>query len=253
MAAKHIPGTKAQTWLKKKWLVETISSVPPVLVAAVAAYRLWIDGATQTLGYWSAGAAVWLAGGSIVKVLHAKEQDKDAAAKQDHDGLRAALWVLHATAGHACGIDPGRTSQVLRVTFHRVVPPVENAQEIEQIVPYVGGAGNGSGRKFSIRSGITGRCIRTKQPLILHRDDNDVRVYRHALTDQWAYTEHDAAKVAEDRFSLMAVPVLDSSSQHALGVIYVDGTEKDMFVDDAVQSILIEACGGVTRYVSERY
>lgn len=250
---KHIPGVERASWLSRKWFVETIGSIPPLIIAAIASYRFLQDPATLMLGYLSAGAGIWLLVASIIKVGHARQQDRESAAKRDHDGLRAALWVLHASAGHACNLDQATVQDTLRVTFHRVVPPLEDAQEIEQIVPYVGGKGGGEGRRFSVRSGITGRCIRTKEPHTMHRQDDDVKNYRKDLEANWSYTSIDAAKLSTEPLSSMAVPVQDKSGHHALGVIYFDSKEKDLFNNSDVQSAILEACAGVTRYVGERY
>lgn len=252
MATKHIPGTKPIGLVAKKWLVELISSVPPIIVAAIAAYRLFDDPSYKNLGYWAAAGCVWLLGSSILKILHAASQDKDTDAKRDHDGLKAALLVLQAAAGRVCGIDPNKQDEALRLTFHRVLPPLESPKEIEQIVSYVGGTG-GTGRIFSVRSGITGRCVRTKQPMAMHRQQDDLGAYQKELVGDWGFMPVDASKITPDRYSLMSVPVLDASSKHVLGVIYIDAKQKDLFVGDDVISTIIESCAGVTRYVSERY
>lgn len=255
MSVKHIPGVEHEWWvraMRQKWLVELVSSVPPLLVAAIAAYRFLQGDATHTEGYLSAGAAGWLFIASLLRIAHTRELDKDANAKRDHDGLRAAMLVLHASAGHACGLDPANL-QHLRVTFHRVVPPLDNPEHIQQIVPYAGGDGGGEGRTFSVRSGITGRCIRTKQLYTMHRTDEDVGTYRQQLASDWGYTPADAAKVSADKMSSMAVPVLDVSGRHALGVIYFDSVQPNIFESAEVQTAIFQACGGVTEYVSERY
>jgi hypothetical protein len=255
LAVKHIPGVEHQWWvrtMRQKWLVELVGSVPPLVVAAIAAFRFVQDDATRTVGYWSAGAAAWLFLASLVKILHTRELDKDANAKRDHDGLRAAMLVLHASAANACGLADAECNQ-LRVTFHRVVPPLTNAEQIEQVVPYAGGDGGGEGRTLSVRSGITGRCIRTKQLYTMHRPDGDVATYKQQLEADWGYTQADANKLSTDKMSFMAVPVLDGTGKHALGVIYLDCVQPNMFESPEVQDDIFRMCGGVTQYVSERY
>jgi hypothetical protein len=253
MVAKGIPGTKKPGLLTKKWVAELFSGIPPFVIAVVGSLNSYEKPETRRLSYWLAGAAVWLLFSTVWKILHARTQDAQAAQKNDHEGLRGALCVLQAAAGRACGLDPTESSDTLRVTFHRVVPPLETAEQIEQIVDYVGGGGGGAGRTFSVRSGITGRCIRTKEPWTMHRESKDVMDYRRVLATEWGYTAADAAAVAADRYSLMAVPVLDSAGQHALGVIYLDSEKPDLFVDTGVQTAIIEACAGVARFVGERY
>ena len=162
------------------------------------------------------------------------------------------MCVVHASVAHACKIEPSN-SQDVRVTFHRVVPPLENAEHIQQLVPYAGGEGGGEGRLFSVRSGITGRCIRTKQLYTMHRPDDDVDTYLQQLEAEWGYTHADVVKLSSDKMSCMAVPVLDSKGTHALGVIYIDSVQPNLFEDVDVQNSIFRACGGVTSYVNERY
>ena len=238
--------------MRQKWPVELVSSVPPLAVACIAAFRFFQDAATYTLGYWSASAALWLFLASLIKILHTRELDKDTNAKRDHDGLRAAMLVLHASTAHACGLAETDFSQ-LRVTFHRVVPPLTNAEQIEQIVPYVGGEGGGEGRTLSVRSGITGRCIRTKQLYIMHRPDDNVITYKQQLEADWGYTHADVNKLSTDRMSFMAVPILDATGKQALGVVYLDCGQPKFFESLEIQNVIFQACGGVTQYVSERY
>jgi hypothetical protein len=253
MVTKGIPGTKKPSLLTKKWVAELLSGIPPCAVAVIGAFNLYEKAETRYLSYWAAAAAVWLLFSTIWKILHAQTQDSQSAQKADHEGLRGALYVLQAAAGSACGLDPTQPGGTLRITFHRVVPPLETAEQIEQIVDYVGGAGGGVGRKFSVRSGVTGRCIRTKDPCTMHRESKDVMEYRKVLATEWGYTAADAAAVVDDRYSLMAVPVLDAGGQHALGVIYLDSEKPDLFVDTGVQTAIIEACAGVAQFVGERY
>jgi hypothetical protein len=255
VAVKHIPGVEHQWWvrtMRQKWLVELVGSVPPLIVAAVASYRFAQEDATRTVGYWSAAAALWLLFASLIKIAHARELDKEANAKRDHDGLRAAMLVLQASAAAACGLDAAEATR-LRVTFHRVVQPLSNPDFIEQLVPYAGGEGGGEGRKFSVRSGITGRCIRRKALYTMHRADTDTEAYRKQLEEDWGYTHADAAAVSTEIMSCMAVPVLDVKGKHALGVIYLDSVEPNLFESEDVQNVIFLACGGVTNYVSERY
>lgn len=149
LTVKHIPGIE-RGWLEKlmrrKSLIEAFGAVPPISIAGIGAYRLANEQATQSIGYWSAGIAIWLLFASMLKIVNARESDKDAEAKRNHDGLRAAILVLQASAGRACGLGPNNVND-LRVTFHAVVPPLANAQEIEQLVPYAGGDGGGEGRR----------------------------------------------------------------------------------------------------------
>jgi hypothetical protein len=238
LTPKHIPGTEKPKWISQKALVELVAGLPPFALALIGGYRLVLDEKTADLGYLSFGAAAWLFLGYVLKVWNARYQDKEAAAKGDHDGLRGALCVLHASVGRACNLNLSE-EDALRVTFHRVVPPLGEALEIEQIVPYVGGKGGGVGRKNSVRAGITGRCIRMKETLTMHRDSRDEATYRSELAADWGYTEPETRALTSDRMSFMAVPVLDGTRQHALGVVYIDAKQENLFVDEAVQTSII--------------
>ncbi len=92
----------------------------------------------------------------IWKTLAARSHDAETANDPGIEGLTAALMVVQATAAHVCGIEPQDADKHLRVTFHRVVEPLENPDFIEQHVDYVGGKGNGAGRQFHVRCGIAG-------------------------------------------------------------------------------------------------
>jgi hypothetical protein len=51
----------------------------------------------------------------------------------------------------------------------------------------------------------------------------------------------------------MAVPVRDVTRQHTLGVIYLDSDQRDLFSAVDVQNAVVTACGGITKFVNERY
>lgn len=255
MSIKHIPGVELRIWLKvlhQKWLVELIGSFPPVIVAGIGVWQLAQNKATISLGYWAAGAAVWLVIASFFKIVQAMDVDRNANSKQDFDGLKAAMFVVHANVTRACGLSQDQNADV-RVTFHRVVPPLNDPHSIEQLVPYAGGEGGGEGRKFSVRSGITGKCIRRKEPYTMHRGNEEDTVYQQELMAEYGYTFSDVKKLSSDKKSCMAVPVLDASGKHALGVVYFDSVHSNQFVSPDVQDAIVVACGGVAKYVSERY
>lgn len=247
---KHIPGLDKASWARKKWFVELVSTAPPIIAAIVLAVRTWET--DLELGITLAVGAVWLVLASALKVAHAREQDKDAALRQDHDGLLAAINVLQATTCQVCKLTAGGAlDPSLRVTIHRVVPPLDRPEMIEQIVPYVGGKGGGAGRKFSIRSGITGAAIRNKSVYTSSRVSTDEEAYVTELMAEWSYTEHDARAVSKDRHSSMAVPL--SNGQQVVGVVYLDSDKRDLFAKAEIQEAIIVACSGINRYVDERY
>lgn len=250
---KAIPGAKSQKFWEKKAVVEGVAVGPPLLGGAIGAYKFVADG-SYWLGGVAAVGALWLAIALLLKVRNAAAQDADSQAKKDHEGLRGAMHVLHATTGQICGIDPSKVHDQLRVTFHRVVDPANDPQELEQIVGYVGGKGGGEWRRFSIRAGVTGQCIRTKSPSAMHRPPSqDAMVYRRELARDWGFLEKDLQNVDLERQSFLSVPVMKPDTGHVLGVIYFDAKLNDMFTDEEVLGHIVQACGGVARYVNERY
>lgn len=250
---KPIPGVSKPGLLKKKMPLELISSVPPFIVACVASANFLLKDETRTLGFVSAGAAVWLFGASVFKILHAKHQDAASTEQYQHHGLSAALAVLHAATAHACGFSPKESDERLRVTFHRVVPPLDKPEHIEQLVPYVGGSQSGAGRRFSIRSGITGKSIREKSVYTATLVNGDEKKRRKELKEEWGYTDHDLQTLSMDRYSSMAIPILSAHGQKALGVVYLDSDQRDLFAPEGVQAAILTACHGITTYVNQRY
>lgn len=252
--ATAIPGVDGVKWYRKKWVVECIASLPPVLAAGAAAAKFFQDAATVSLGWISVGGLAWLIVASVLKVLLARSQDKKDEPQEKHDGLRATLHVLHATVAHACGFKPEDAEKKLRATFHVVLKPFDEPKELQQVVDYVGGDGKGVGRKFSIHAGIIGKAARNRDPYAASRNGDNKEQYERELQAEWGYTAADIKKIVSmDRHSWMAVPVLDKSGTHTLGVVFLDSTEKGTFDGDALRETVVMACSGIARYVEERY
>ena len=141
----------------------------------------------------------------------------------------------------------------LRATFHRVVPPIDDAEYLEQIVPYIGGDGGGAGRRFSIRAGITGQAVRDRQPYTMERKSEDYEDYKRELVSEWHYTDGDVRSITSDRFSAMAIPVKARNGQDIVGVIYLDSKTRKFFAQESVRIATLGACAGVVNYIGERY
>lgn len=146
-----IPAPQKERFWEKKYLVELIAVLPPLVTAAVGALVSLSDPEKRTLGWWLVGATAWLALASALKVMHAAVQDRERARGRDYDGLRGSLWVLYEVARRVAGVEkPG--DGTLRVTIYRVVLPRrkgDSAEELEQLLPYVGGTGGTARRRFS--------------------------------------------------------------------------------------------------------
>ncbi len=74
-----------------------------------------------------------------------------------------------------------------------------------------------------------------------------------ALKRDWGFTDHDLKGLSMDRRSMLAVPILATRGQEAVGVVYLDSDRRDLFEADAVQVAILTACGGISNYVSRRY
>jgi hypothetical protein len=243
-----IPGLDKPGWLKRKAPLKLITSVPPILAAAVTAYNLW----GNPIAWLAAGGAAWLTLGCFLEWLAARAHDREESVAHGHEGLTAALMVLQTVAGQACGIAPADLDDHLRVTFHRVVEPIDNPEEIEQLVDYVGGSHSGAGRKFDVHCGITGRAIRDKS-LYTANARADAAEWNRELVSNWGYTDANVRKLTMDRNSLIAVPVLSSRGRHAIGVVYLDSDLRNLFDAPGVEEMILRACAGIANYVNRRY
>jgi hypothetical protein len=240
--------------LEKKAVIEALATVPPVLAAAIGALVSLSERQKRAFGWWLLAGVVWLIGASVAKVLHARAQDRERKRSDEHDGLRAALHVLFATLCRTARIaEEERTSGRLRLTIHRVVmkgtsdPP----EELEQLLPYMGGTGNPPGRRFSIRSGIIGMAARRRESIVAVRGCAEHEGFIAELMGKWAYPEHDARTLTPDRHTWMAVPILNARGA-TVAVVYLDSRDPQFFTE-SVQAIVHVICGGINAYTLEVY
>lgn len=243
-----IHGSEKKKFYEKKWLVELVASGPPAAAAGIGALT-----APSSLGLLLFGALLWLLVAQSLKVANAYRQDKKEDELRSHDGLIAAMHVLHGliTAG---ALKTDDDDPAIRATFHRVVPPLRDPQFLEQIIPYVGGDNGGQGRTFSIRSGITGCAVRTGSDVfVMDRQSQSDDDYKQELISDWNYTAADAKKMTMDRYSAIAVPVTDRTGHQVIGVIYLDAKRKSCFSSPEMTQLVIDACGGISTYVGARY
>lgn len=249
----NIPAPRKERFYEKKYVVELIAMLPPLVTAAVGALINLADPAKRTLGWWLAGATGWLTLASLVKVLHAAAQDRERKHSRDYDGFFGALCILYEAVRQSAGLDTVGDG-TLRVTIHRVVPPKKRhaiAEHLEQLLPYVGGRGGAAGRKFSIRSGVIGKAARGKAPFSSTRKSDGHPDFVKELIHDWCYTEEDARSVTPDRQSWMAVPVLMTNG--TVGVVVSLDSSIPGFFTDEVQAIVLGCCGGINAYIAEAY
>lgn len=247
-----IHGRQIRRFYERKWFTEFFASGPPIVAGAVGALKAYEAAPTNTSWIWLSVGLAWLLVAQTTKVFLAYKQESREDEQRSHDGLQAALSVLHAVITDALN-KQGDDPPDLRATFHRVVPPIPDAKKLEQIIPYVGGACDGENRQFPIHAGITGSAVRQNQVLIMDRLGQSEDAYRKELIADWAYTESDARKMTMDRFSAIALPVTDRTGKQVLGVIYMDAKRKNCFSSADVQNLIVAASGGITKYVGERY
>lgn len=248
-----IPGPQKERFYEKKYIVELIAVLPPLVTAAVGALVSLGDADKRVLGWWLAGATAWLALASAVKVLHAAVQDRDRKRVQEYAGLRGSLWVLYESVRREAGLET-EGDGTLRVTIHRVVPATNKcagAEELEQLLPYVGGKGSPPGRRFSIRSGVIGKAARERTVVAVVRESEDYPEFVRELMGKWSYPEDDARKLTPDRRAWMAVPVV-AADQSVSGVVYLDSSVRDFFTTELMR-LIVNGCHGITAYVQEVY
>jgi hypothetical protein len=223
------------------------------VAAVVTAILNLHDPATRSLGWALIGASAWLAAASLVKVLHARSQDAAQKRSEDYEGLLAALHVLHGAVRSRAGLEDSRNG-TLRATIHRVVPGEGGdggAEEVEQLLPYLGGEGGPAHRTFSVRSGITGKAVREKSIFTATRDLPDYETCLLEMVRDWSYTAEDARRLTPDRRSWMAVPI-SASGGAVQAVVYLDSSEINFFGAE-VQRAVLDACSGITTYINEVY
>jgi hypothetical protein len=249
----NIPGPQKERFYEKKYVVELIAILPPLVTAAVGALVNLGDPAKRTLGWWLVGATAWLAIASVLKVLHAASQDRDRKHAKEYDGLRGSLWVLYESIRREAGLET-RDDGTLRITIHRVVPAKRkgaSAEELEQLLPYVGGKGDPPGRKFSVRSGVIGKAARERVMVVVLRDSGDYPGLVRELIGTWSYTEDEARKLTPDRRAWMAVPIV-AVDLSISAVVYLDSSVRDFFTPELMR-LIANGCHGIAAYVQEVY
>lgn len=248
-----IPAPQKERFYERKYVVELVAVLPPLVTAAVGALVNLGDAEKRTLGWWLVGAAAWLALASLVKVLHAAAQDRERKRGRDYDGLRGSLWVLYEAVRSAAG--PGIVGDgSLRVTIHRVVDEKKKGVPVEQLgqlLPYIGGKGGPARRVFSVRTGVIGLAVRDNDAVTASRKSDGHADFVRELIHDWGYTEDEARTVSSDRQSWMAVPML-SATKIPLAVVSLDSSMPGFFSAE-IQKVVLGCCSGVAAYILEAY
>ncbi|WP_420128343.1 hypothetical protein [Longimicrobium sp.] len=249
----NIPGPQKERFYEKKYVVELIAILPPLVTAAVGALVNLGDPAKRTLGWWLVGATAWLALASGVKVLHAATQDRDRKRIKEYDGLRGSLWVLYEAVRGATDLGI-LTEGALRITIHRVADPNRKGVEpgqLEQLLPYIGGLGGPPRRVFSIRTGVIGLAVREKDAVAVNRKSDGHAGFVRELIKEWGYVEDEARAVSPDRQAWMAIPMLNARNV-PVAVVSLDSSIPDFFSPE-IQKVILGCCRGVGAYIQEAY
>lgn len=259
---RGLPEPKKRRFYHSNKLLEGLN-LPSAVAAGVPAIVLVIqrvfypsaetsrsDVALAVIGSIGAVMVILIA---VVKLAQGWDKDAEESELAKHHDLRAAMHLIHGFVRHQQGFHR-RDKNKLRVTIHRVIRPKkkgESPEYIEQMVNYVGGQEDGAERRFSIRSGITGKAIREKVTLVASRNNDDIEAYIQEMISEWSFTEEDARKLTLTRNSFMAVPI-KYKGEEVTGVVYLDSNDKDFFTPE-VQNQVISACGGLATFLDERY
>ncbi|HEY2847954.1 MAG TPA: GAF domain-containing protein [Pyrinomonadaceae bacterium] len=257
-----IPEPKKKRFYHKSWFSEALG-IPGALITAIPTITLFIrrvfiedqtvSRADMWLVYVGMFGVVLLITQGLSKLAAARWKDQHEEDEDRFDGFLSALHLIHSIVRHKAGFSRSSVNR-LRVTVQRIVPPEKagtSPEELEQVLDYIGGKGGGKGRRFSIRSGITGKAAREGEVLIGSRNNDNHEAYIQELMSVWNYTEEDAKKLSSGRNSWMAVPI-KYKGHEITGVVYLDSNEKEFF-NGEIRELVVWACGGLAVFIDERY
>ncbi len=249
-----IPGTKKRRWYGSDAFTEAVTNIPPILTAFIAAASLRADDKRPA---WIARVAflgaAWLSLGVVLRIVRARQKDRDRAALESPQDLLGCVHVLYGQLCQRCGIGEDNHPR-LRITVHRVVPPAngEATQSLEQVIPYVGDKGGKAGRYFTIKSGLIGLAVRENAPFVMKWDGTDPAEFIRELKTKYNYTNDEADRLVTYRRSWFAVPISGKRENEVIGVMFLDSGDPEFF-NDEVRSLIIHAGFGIANYIRERY
>lgn len=249
-----IHGFPKRAIYEQSWLTEAFTFLAGLAGLGLSAFKFWQEGGFGSSVYILTVLLVLtlILGAFKVAAAFKKDQKEDLA--KGHEGIVGALHIMLALVSNVGNVETSK----LRTTFHRVVPSgeqLQDAEEIEQIVGYVGRTSdskNKLGRTFKTRSGITGMAIRLGEPVTFERTSDNFEEYVRELVRDWNYLQKDASNMNKDTFSAIAIPV-SSKDGAVIGVLYMDSTQRGTFSSEEVQAVLLEAVNGFSNYVGDHY
>ena len=192
--------------------------------------------------------------GLAAKTFQGRYKDRTASKQDSPLDLTACLHIVRAALLHQQRIANTEENRAkLRVTIHEVI---DESETVEQIVPYVGQPSDPKlevGRRHSKRSGTVGRAINTGAIAVMHRKSDAHEDYAAEVCKDWAMPRDEAEQLAKNRWSFMAVPLLDSArGDKVSGVVFFDSSEKEFF-NATMRNLAGAACTGIAEYVKARY
>jgi hypothetical protein len=253
-----LPAPKKTRWFATELATTLFAATPTVLAAAGGIAKGWRD---DSRGFVVFGVAIVVATalGTAFRALQSRRKDLRDAARRSPADLEAGLYTLHSAVVAMRGLPyDDHAIEKLRVTIFRLV---EHEDAVEQIVPFVGGAGGGEGRRLSARSGVIGRAVLQGKVAAMIRDGS-FDDYVQTLVESYAMHVHEARALPDDRFSFVAVPIRGRGVGPVVGVVYIDSTDRTFFSDPARPGGDISppfvlkvatACAGLALYTELRY
>lgn len=240
-----IPGVKQTKWYWLELAAEAalvVGAIIPLIVLVCQEF----DKDGKHYGWWLITALAVAVIAGAFKIIVEIGRWKGRKHKDSPKDLSGCLCVLYETVRQKCGI-PTEDTETLRVTIHRLV-----GEHLEQCVPYIGCSCDGEGRRFSKRSGIIGRAVMSKQPMVGTRTNGDADQYHKELAEVWHMPPDEAKKVRQDRWTWMAVPLRSVKGAEPPAVVYLDSSKPDLFTTE-IQNLVIWACFGVAAFIQQRY
>jgi len=244
----RIPGLIKPKWYDREWLVELTAGIVPAATLVWAAIDSFKSNQPKK-GWTFLAALLVLLMAAGIKVLRGRVRDQKRIQQESPMDLLGCAHVLHRALTHQLG---GHGD--IRVTIHRVVPGgTADDEKYEQVIPYVGGQGGGSGRQWSTKVGIVGRVVRKGAPLSATRATSDHGKVIDELIQVWGYGRQEAQALAPDREAWMAVPIYDAPTSRAvIGVVYIDSAKASLDNEDT-SKIVVEMCKGIAHFIRTRY
>lgn len=253
-----LPLPKRTRWYATELATTLFAAVPTVLAAAGGIAKGWREDSHRFVLF---GIAVVVATilGTTFKALQSRRKDAREAAKRSPADLEAGLYTLHSAIVAMRGLPyDDHAIEKLRVTVFRLI---ESEDAVEQLVPFVGGAGGGEGTRLSARCGIVGRAVLRGKVAAMIRDGS-FDDYVQMLVEDYAMHAYEARVQADDRFAFLAVPLRRRGTGPVVGVIYADSTDASFFSDPSAPGVDIcarfvarvaTACAGLGLYTELRY